>query len=150
MTIYCGIDPDIDKSGLAVWNSSNQAFKEINDYDFFTMLEVLKQWSWGHKNLKVYVEAGWRHSKSNWHGNKSKGVAARIGKNVGQNHQIGKLLVKFCQLHSIECVEVKPLVKRWGEDGKQKINANEFKNLTGWVETTNPEKRDAALLVWGL
>ncbi len=138
MKIIVGIDPDIDKSGFAVWNSHQQSFVEITALPFFDLIERL-EWL---GDVTVVVEAGWLIKKSNFHGRKgqSKAVGEKIAKAVGANHQVGKLLVEWCRSNNIDVVEIKPLGK---------VDSDKFKMMTGWHDRTNSEHRDAAMLVFG-
>ena len=141
MTIYIGIDPDVDKSGFAVWNSSGKQFGHVGQYSFFDLIDQIELLKMFH-NVAVVVEAGWLIKKSNWHDKpkQSKAVGEKIAKAVGTNHQVGKLLVEWCKHNNIKCIEIKPMGK---------LNAREFKKITGWEKRTNPEQRDAAMLVFG-
>ena len=141
MTIYIGIDPDVDKSGFAAKNSNDKQFAHIWQYSFFDLIYQIELIKIVH-DVVVVVEAGWLIKKSNWHSNpkQSKAVGEKIAKAVGANHQVGKLFVEWCESKNIECIEVKPMGK---------LNAREFKKITGWEQRTNPEQRDAAMLVFG-
>jgi hypothetical protein len=137
---YIGIDPDIDKNGVAIWDSEKKQFDSIAVLDFWDLISVfidLKFWAY---ETHVIIEAGWLIKKSNWHGGRGV-MAQRIAKNVGMNHQVGILLAEYCERYDIPYELVKP---------KGKIKADTFKKLTGWPERTNQEKRDAAMLVFGL
>src|SRR5690606_38758112 len=114
--IYIGIDPDVDKSGYAVLDSKTKEL-DLYNYSFWEIIEDLKSYL---IPITVIIEAGWLHKKSNWHGQKNVYTAAKIGKNVGANHQVGKLSHK------------------------------EFKAITGYKKRTNQDQRDAGMLVYGL
>lgn len=133
-----GIDPDLVKSGVAILGDSLElktlTFVETVDL-FRTQQEVIK---------KVVIEAGWLNSKSNMHGRigQRKTVGERIAKNVGENHATGKLLVEMARSFDLNVVEVRPT--------RTKKNAEEFRRITGYVGRTNPEVRDAGMLIWGM
>ena len=141
MTMYIGIDPDVDKSGYAVWDSDQKEFNMLIAASFFDVIADIQLTHNAFKTV-VCVEASWLIKKSNWHGKEkqSKAVGEKIAKAVGANHQVGKLIVEWCKRNNIKCIEVKPM-------GKKK--ADEFKRLTGLTGRTNSEKRDAAMLVFG-
>jgi len=94
--------------------------------------------------IEVVVEAGWLNKKSNFHGraNQTKAVGEKIAKAVGANHQIGKLIIEYCNKNKIKVSQVRPKVK--------KLNSEEFRLFTGYKKRTNPEHRDSAMLVFGL
>ena len=61
---------------------------------------------------------------------------------VGRNHSIGQQIVKYCIAHNIDVVAVRP--------SRSKVNHKTFVSITGYQGTTNQEKRDAAMLIWGI
>lgn len=128
-----GIDPDVDKSGVAWTKSEMLELREKDLYDLFQLLEALSF----SNNVFVRLEAG--HTvKSTWHkgGN---GMAKR----VGANHEIGRQIEKFCKRFNIDYELVKPC-------GLSSINHETFCKITGWdiKSLTNPEKRVAGLLAY--
>jgi hypothetical protein len=138
--IAIGIDPDVDNSGIACWDKTTKSFDYIKNMSFWDIIEEFEAWN---INIEVVIEAGWLIKKSNWHGHslQNKSVGERIAKNVGSNHQVGKLLNEYCLKKGIKVTLVKP---------KGKINAKTFKNITNYKERTNQDKRDAAMLVYGM
>lgn len=139
-----GIDPDIDKSGVAV-KAKDGRFELYNKtfFQLYTYLNVHKD------NIKhVVVEASWL-IKHNWHANKKGSAAlnAKIGSSTGANHEVGRKIVEMCEFLNIECVLKKPLKKIWKSKDK-KITHEEFVALVKQPFTrTNQEQRDAALLI---
>ena len=148
--IVIGIDPDIDKSGVAYLNVNNRTL-EVSTLSFAQVVEyfnhVVEQKKAG-QSVIVVVEASWM-VKSNWHlkfGSR-KEYAAATGYKVGQNHQTGKLICEMARAIGLEVLEHAPLRKCWkGKDGK--ITADELQQITGLIGRTNQESRDAALLAW--
>lgn len=139
--VYIGIDPDIDKSGVAVWNSELKTLN-LDCLDFFQLTNFILLNNLDNEKLTVIIEAGHLISKSNWH-NEKQGVrlASKIGKNVGENHAVGKLIELFCKKNKINYKLVKP---------KGKVNKELFKKITGYDKRINQELRDAGMLVFGL
>lgn len=135
--IFIGIDPDIESSGYAVWKNKDSNL-EIYNKSFWNVIDAISSYD---EPIKVIIEAGWLIPKSNWHGAKNKNIAAKIGKNVGSNHQVGKLLEEYCLKKRISYQLVKP---------KGKIKADLFNKITGFSKRTNQDQRDAAMLVFGL
>lgn len=140
--VYVGIDPDVSKSGVAVWDvlKKNLELDNLKFFDLFQNLVYLKN-KFGER-LKVIIEAGWLN-KSNWHavkgGNSS--INAQIGQRTGANHEVGKKIVEMCEYLQIEYELIKPT--------KSKVNAEFFKKITGLKCRTNQEQRDAGMLVFG-
>lgn len=135
--ILVAIDPDLEKSGIAVLHDTKQI-----EYTTLSFVDTMAFIRMNAPIIKcVYLEAGWLNQKSNWHGAKNMSVASRIGKNVGENHATGKLLKQCIEAEGVKVVEVKPTSK--------KLNAEEFERLTKIKTRTNQEKRDAVMLVFG-
>ena len=147
-TLITGIDPDLDKNGIAIWNKEKSAL-ELRSLTFFALLDFLKAEK---ENIKIVkIEAGWLNQKSNFRFAKNKAISDRISKNVGENHAVGKLIVQMCQYLQIEYKLVKPFEKIWktksGKISHQelKLNLDRLKiNLIN--KTTNQETRDSALI----
>lgn len=149
--LIIGVDPDVDKNGVALLNCENKGLK-INCLTFPELLDYLRyiqrQAEVTKKNLLVVVEAGWLN-KGNWHLNpkETKAAAAAKGNHAGRNHETGHKIVEMCQHWKIDVDEVKPLQKMWkGKD--KKITHEELARFTGITGRTNQEGRDAALLAW--
>jgi hypothetical protein len=68
-----------------------------------------------------------------------------ISKKVGRNHQVGMLIGELCERNGIDYEIMKPLKLVKGK----KMDAKTFKLITKYEGRTNPETRDAALLVFG-
>ena len=136
--IIIGIDPDLEKSGVAILGQSlqlkNLTFPETVDL-FRTFQDEIK---------KVVIEAGWLNRKSNFHGQhgQSKAKGESIARNVGENHATGKLLVEMAKSLGLAVVEVRPT--------RTKLKAEDFNRITGWQGRTNQEQRDAAMLIVGM
>ncbi|MGQ0755919.1 hypothetical protein ACT4ZN_15715 [Acinetobacter baumannii] len=137
--IIIGIDPDLEKSGVAVLKDGLLRLDNMRFYDLTQYFEVNKD-----QIKKVVIEAGWLNKKSNLHGRigQSKRAGERIAKNVGENHATGKLIAEMAQSFGLPIVLVKPT--------KTKLNAEQFSKITGWQGRTNQEQRDAGMLVWGM
>ena len=142
--LYIGIDPDVDKSGFAVWNKPAQKFESI---EALGLAEIMSFFQVMKISIEIVViEAGYLN-KGNRHTFKGQSVAAaaKTGENVGRNHQRGMDIVEILEWMRIPYRLQKPITpNKWKDD------AAYFKTITGWHGKTNPEKRDAAMLVYGL
>ena len=140
--VRIGIDPDINKSGLAI--TMNGALVRVEARTFFDLCEILNS----AKNiardvgamLMVTIEAGWLIKKQNWHPAQGGGVRDKIAKNIGENHAAGKLIARWCDEAGIPYELVPP---------RGKVKSARFKRLTGWNKRANQDMRDAAMLIWG-
>lgn len=133
-----GIDPDIDKSGIATLCDDGEGL-QLNNLSFIHVMDFVRL----HKDeIKcVYIEAGWFNKKSNWHAASNINKAAKIGKNVGMNHAAGMLLEQSIKHEGINVILVRPT--------KSKLSAEQFLKLTGYKGRTNQEARDAAMMIFG-
>ncbi|MFY5253559.1 hypothetical protein ACOUMD_17535 [Acinetobacter baumannii] len=136
--IIIGIDPDLEKSGVAILGDS----LELKNLTFPQVIELFRNEQDSIK--KVVIEAGWHNKKSNFHGRfgQSKSAGEAIARNVGENHATGKLIAEMAQSFGLPIVLVKPT--------KTKLNAEQFSKITGWQGRTNQEQRDAGMLIWGM
>jgi hypothetical protein len=143
MKLHIGIDPDCQQSGVAEWYPATKKLI-LNKLSFFDLLGRLESLKTAGCDIHVILEAGWLNKKSNfskWNRQGSQFTAERIAKNVGSNHQIGKLIEQMLQhLH---------LSYELRRPQNHKVKADYFKKLTGYQGRTSGETRDAGMLVFG-
>ena len=155
--IVIGIDPDVDKSGVAFLECSTRKL-EITTLSFPDLLDYLqwvkKQAGTNPQSVRVIIEAGWLN-QSNWHltARDTRAACAAKGNHAGRNHETGRKIAEMCDHWQIPYELVKPLALKvrgfhlWkGKDGK--ITQEELAAFTGIRGRTNQEGRDAALLAW--
>ena len=148
--IVIGIDPDVDRNGMAVLDTSTAQYMTIEAVPFPELITALyaAKSDYRDRSLRVVIEAGWLN-RSNWHVKycDSKAVAAAKGNNAGRNEECGRKIAEMCRFWQIPHELIKPLTKVW-RGRERKITAQELQSLTGWTRRTNQEMRDAALLAW--
>lgn len=134
-----GIDPDVDKSGVAFINGNTLTLENLTFFKLFDLLRFYKE-----KEQKpiVYIECGFLN-KSNWHKKAGKSAAfnAKIGEHTGANFETAKKIVEMCEYLELPHVKVKPT--------RKKIDNEFFKQITGSKIRTNQEQRDAYMLIHG-
>ena len=145
---YLGIDPDTEKSGVALWSRKRQQFVFVKSIEFWDLVDFIQDgelkdfemFSWVDEDVQVIIEGGWLVEKSNFH--KEQGVRRRerIAKNVGMNHEVGILLEALCKRIGMPCEVTAP--------SGMKLDARVFRQMTKWEKTTNQDNRDAAMLVF--
>ena len=150
-----GIDPDVDKSGVAELHTATRrieattlCFSDLMDYLHHIKTDFCDK---GEK-VVVVVEAGWMNA-TNWHTERVRSIAAaaKTGQNTGRNHEVARKIAEMSRHYGLNTKEVKPLRKCWkGKDGKithEELNglleASGIMPVTG---RTNQEVRDAILL----
>lgn len=146
--ILIGIDPDVDKSGVAYIGINKEM--QLNNMTFFELFDYLIYAKKLSENMlitasipiKVYIEAGWLN-KPNWHTSGKMNIAtvAQIGARTGANHEVGRKIAEMCEHLHINYELVRPT--------QSKVDAVYFKQLTKYHKRTNQEQRDAAMLIWG-
>lgn len=133
-----GIDPDLIKSGIACLHQDTKRI-EMTCLSFVDLIKFVRM---NQPIIKcVYLEAGWLNQKSSWHAAENKNTAAKIGKNVGQNHATGMLMQQCLEAENVKVILVKPTTTKY--------DAEQFEKLTKIKTRTNQEMRDAAMLVFG-
>lgn len=137
--ILIGIDPDVDKSGVAFLNGSELILQNLTFFELFDYFKSLKE---KYKNPIVYIECGFLN-KSNWHSKEigSAALNAKIGERTGANFETAKKIVEMCEYLKISHYQIKPT--------KSKITNAYFKSITGIKAVTNQEQRDAFMLIYG-
>ena len=139
---YIGIDPDVDASGIARLDGDGI---ECSTLPFPALLEYIL----ANRDAHFVIEASWKTGHV-WHGGRSKGKAhsAKLGYDVGRNHEVGRKIAEFLDYHNINYTLQPPLMKCWkGKD--RKITHEEIVQFTHWDrKVSNQEERDALLLAW--
>lgn len=136
-----GIDPDVDKSGFAIWLPEQKCFEQITTLTFY---EILEYFSINAETIAyVIVEAGWLNKGNRHiHAKTTPRVAAKTGENTGRNFQRGIDIAEAAAFCKIPCRLAKPTIKNSWKNSEEI-----FQKMTG-VKGGNPEKRDAAMLVF--
>ncbi len=159
--IIIGIDPDVDKNGVAIYNATTKKI-DLQSLTFPCLMDFLKD------NLQqqsttdyiIVIEAGWIN-KAHWHLTPydTKQSAAAKGNSTGRNHEVGRKIAEMCEHMKLNYKLIKPLQKTiskfhlWkGKDGK--ITHEELVKLVGSDRITskrsNQEERDAALIAFSI
>lgn len=146
--IIIGIDPDIDKSGVAVLRLQTMEL-EVSSQTFGELIDFFRRGIYNPAETRVVVEASWT-TAHNFHllPSDSKAVSAKKSYHVGRNHQCGIDICKLAESEGLEVVKQPPLRKCWkGKD--RKITHDEIRIFTPLKKKrTNQEERDAILLAW--
>lgn len=147
-TVIIGVDPDIDRNGIAVYNKDTKRMN-IFSLTFAEAIERIIAIVEKGEPAIVLVEGGWLNL-SNWHFgyNYSKMKCAEIARRVGMNHECGILICEMLGYHNIPYHIIKPLEKHWkGKSGK--ISQEEITQfIPNLPKRMNQEERDAALIAW--
>lgn len=129
--IYIGIDPGVN-TGVAVWDSNSKKFLSI---ETMPILEAISKVN-VYRDAVVIIEDA-RQRK--WFGNSGKERLQGAG-SIKRDCQIWQ---EFLESNEITHYWVAP------KNNKTKLDAMQFKQITGYVGRTNVHGRDAAMLVYG-
>ena len=146
-----GIDPDVEKSGLAVLNCATREFDVVKAVSFPCAIDTLGAYADILKaGVDVIVVIEDSDLSVNWHYNSrdSKAVCAAKGRSVGMCHATARHLKECAEAYGLEVVQMKPLRKCWkGRDGKI-THAEAAYFMRGLPKQTNQEMRDSCLLCY--
>lgn len=140
-----GIDPDINKSGLAVFDRKEKAFQCLKCVHSDDLKEILL--SYAPDSVLIVVEAGWLnpgmwHGKDTqgWDGRKAKAYGAAIATQVGKNHHVGQSFLTYFSDRHYQTDTYRPASAKW--------KAPFFKRQTKLTKGHNQEIRDAVRAIW--
>ena len=91
-------------------------------------------------DLVVYEDS--RLQSHVWTRVKSPAAAAKMARNVGMVDAWCLLIETECARLGIKCIGISP------KDKGAKLNAEQFRAVTGWDKQTNEHERDAAMCAW--
>lgn len=136
--LLIGIDPDSQKSGIAIKSGKNIELKNLTFFELFDFLKFYKE---REEKPIIYIECGFLNS-SNWHINEkqSKPMVAKIGERTGANFETAKKIIEMCEYLNLDHIKIKPT--------RSKVNAVFFNQITGINKRTNQDQRDACMLIF--
>lgn len=148
-----GIDPDVEKSGVAVLDCEKREFEKVEAMSFPELVDYLAVVRFDIEGLdekEAVIVLEDSDLSTNWHCSykDNKATAAAKGRSVGMCHATARHIKEIAEHYGLEVVLQKPLRKLWkGRDGK--ITHEEAAYfMRGLPKQTNQETRDAALLAW--
>ena len=129
-----GIDPG-QHTGVAEYlDGKLNALATIQPTRIGAMLESVGA------DLVVYEDS--RLQSHVWTRVKSPAAAAKMARNVGMVDAWCLLIETECARLGIKCIGVSP------RDKGAKLNAEQFKAVTGWDGRNNEHERDGAMVAW--
>ena len=138
--IYVGIDPGRN-TGVAL--SENKKITKYFTTDFWSLIRYVEEFCSPSTHTFVIEDPSLNKSMYARHGihNKKSEVVARIGRNVGSNHEQAYLLIEYLNYNAYTVITCKPTTAKW--------SAEQLKAYTGINTRTNEHVRDAIKLVFG-
>ena len=146
------IDPDVEKSGVAVLGTRSR-YIELHTFTFPVLMDYLRDWKEArditHAPPRGVDKAG---GPNNPHGPPPARHPARQAPPketpTAQTHEPPPKIVEMSRHYGLDTIEARPLRKCWrGQDGKI-THAELAQFIPGLPARSNQEERDAALLAW--
>ena len=131
-----GIDPGLN-TGIAIYEDGK--LTELLTIEPINLADIFSHYS-GEPLFVVFEDS--RLQSHIWIPSQSKGVAANIARKVGMVDAWCYMIERLCESYDIAYMRVSPKAK--GE----KLNAEDFKRITGWKGKSNQHERDAAMVAW--
>lgn len=135
-----GIDPDCSKSGVSIIKDGKV---QLQNLTFFELFDYLNFYRYKEEKPTVYIECGFLN-KSNFHlrTKDSDAYNSKIGERIGANFEATKKIIEMLEYLEITYHKIKPT--------KSKLNAEQFRMITGITQRTNQEQRDSYMLIHGI
>ena len=134
MSIIMGVDPGTH-TGVAIYRAG--ALADLQTIEPFQLVEVIETVS----PARVVFEDS-RMISPTWKRGVSNAAQLKIARDVGQIDAWCRLIVATCGRLGIPAHSISPKAKG------AKLDAGQFKALTGWTGRSNEHTRDAAALAW--
>ena len=143
--IHIGIDPDVEKSGLAVIEAGQFVrVCSVPNPELFALIESYR----GRTDVMFHLEDVNVDSATYYRARpgavSKQAVQNKISQHVGMCKGAAKVIADVIDFYDGQVTMVKPLR---GTLKKAKHEADLFKRLTGWEGRTNQDSRDAAMLI---
>lgn len=136
-----GIDPG-EHTGVALYEAGQlKALSEIGPEDIQQTLA-----DHAHMVALVVFEDS-RLESAVWTSVGTLPVRLNMARKVGQIDGFCKIIERTCQKLGIPCHGISPKDKSGSKTGG-KVDALDFKRMTGWKGASNEHKRDAAMVAW--
>jgi hypothetical protein len=143
MTRIVGIDPDLQKSGLALVVDGR--LEQLQSLAFFELLDVILL---HHVNGAHFALEDVEANKPTFSRGVSPAQMRKISQNVGQVKAVARLIHQYLVMIDAQHTLVTPLR---GLPKAAKKDARIFARITGWTGRCNEDQRDAAMLaLYGL
>ena len=113
-----GIDPDVDKSGVATLDTKTRQMI-ATDLPFPFLVDFLRDLGDDNEDesIVVVVEASWLISY-NWHtkNGDNRRVSAAKGNSTGRNHETGRKIVEMCKHYDLDVIVPDPAARQLVHD----------------------------------
>ena len=131
-----GLDPGLN-AGIAIYEDGK--LTELLTIEPINLADIFSHYS-GEPLFIVFEDS--RLQSHVWVPSQSKGVAANIARKIGMVDAWCYMIERYCESYDVAYMRISPKAK--GE----KLNAEDFKRITGWKKKSNQHERDAAMVAW--
>lgn len=131
-----GIDPGVNM-GVAIYEDAKLV--ELITIEPIGLVDIINIYA--DEPLFIAFEDS-RLQSHVWIPSQSKGVAANIARKIGMVDAWCYMIERLCENYDVAYMRISPKAK--GE----KLNAEDFKRITGWTGKSNQHERDAAMVAW--
>lgn len=155
MQQFIGIDPDIEKNGVAIILNNKIELFTFNFttlvYTFFKNL-VTQQENNLSLQTTIFVEAGYLNQHFYQPVKSNLFVIGKINRMIGENHAAAKLIIQAAQACGLNVLPCYPVTSTNYRNRGKKITHPQFldmlkrNNLAFYGNSSNQEVRDAALI----
>ena len=133
--LLLGIDPG-SNTGVAMYRAGE--LRKMRTVDPLEVIGLLRETV---PDMVVFEDS--RLQSPVWSANKLRQAAnLKIARDVGRIDMLCVLIEATCKAMQIQCHGVSPKGKG------AKLDADQFRQVTGWVEASNEHTRDAAMVAW--
>jgi hypothetical protein len=132
-----GIDPDLHKSGIAIYDRSEIKLIMCMTFSIWQLFDFLMDFENENKD-NILIRLEYSNSTNTWHlGGRGSSL------NVGKNQAVAIIIKEFLEFHQILYELIPPSgYSRFFND------KNLFKKTTKWIKSTNKDARAAAAMIW--
>ena len=134
--IVIGIDPGVNM-GVAIYEDGELI--DLLTVEPLGLVDIINAYA-AHPLFIAFEDS--RLQSHVWLPSQSKGVAANISRKVGMVDAWCYMIERLCKYYDVAYMRISPKAK--GE----KLNAEDFKHITGWTGKSNQHERDAAMVAW--
>lgn len=164
--ITVGIDPGQETTGIAIWNNKQMKFTDLMTKSFWETIKWMNQLKESRKtnskglvkHVQFWIENPYLNkpvfpiaSETQMFKDaiieqdeelqaKALRMFSRRAQNVGMNKELAKKMIEIARMKGFVVKEIRP--------SKSKINAEDFRQKTGWIGKGSQHARDAACLVF--
>lgn len=130
-----GIDPDLEASGIAIWDSQESRWVSVSPcpLEHYDQAFLFPPGGPDRSNTVIYVEAGWKNQQANFRRGHKSSVSENIAMRVGMNHATSILTSRILKKQGWNVVDIAPIGKAgglfkkggvWTKVGKDYIREN--------------------------